>query len=102
MISLAVYYPNSVSTYFLFVSGSEIDNPTAQCSYPSWFTQREWTDLQANHIYRHDLTSDMLVVDRQVRNVVSYTDTSQRHVCQRLVSESYEEVKYVTKVTDGW
>ena len=44
----------------------------------------------------------MLVVDRQVRNVVSYTDTSQRHVCQRLVSESYEEVKYVTKVTDGW
>lgn len=83
-------------------SGSQDGTEHAQCNFPSWFTQREWTDLEANHIYRHDLTSDTLVVDRQFNDVVRYTDTSQRHICQTLEAETYTETRYITKVTDEW
>lgn len=72
------------------------------CSYPSWFTQNDWSDMKVEYNYRYDLVTKELVVDKQIHYPTSYTETSQRHVCHQKVSESADEVKFITESTAGW
>lgn len=76
----------------------------SRCSYPSWFTQTDWTDLQGEHNYRYDVLTDELVIDRQYGEHYSnsYSDTNARHVCHQKVTENDREVKFITKATDEW
>lgn len=73
---------------------------TEMCSYPSWFNNKEWSDLKGEHIYRYDSVTNELVVDKQPVGSSKLQETVQRFTCEKKTSN--DRYRFVTKVTNEW